>query len=189
MSGDANYQVVAEVGRALQFGLHDIARKVRELLVSGAWREFVDARGNAQSYDDFEVFVTAPSSRGLNSDVRTLQKVCHDQRDVLDLIDQALQRPRGGDHRSNVDNINVARPTGTSQQRALRKLRTSRPDLHVRVVAGEMSPHAAMIEAGFRRRTITVPADPEEMAHTLLRRLEPDELRRLLEAIVDGAGV
>ena len=36
---------------------------------------------------------------------------------------------------------------------ALRRLRKDRPDIHARVLAGELSPHAGMIEAGFRKRS------------------------------------
>jgi hypothetical protein len=35
---------------------------------------------------------------------------------------------------------------------ALARLRRDRPDIHARVLAGEISPHAGMIEAGFRRK-------------------------------------
>ena len=34
----------------------------------------------------------------------------------------------------------------------LRRLRKDRPDIHARVLAGELSPHAGMIEAGFRKK-------------------------------------
>jgi hypothetical protein len=34
----------------------------------------------------------------------------------------------------------------------LRRLRRGRPDIHARVLAGELSPHAGMIEAGFRKK-------------------------------------
>jgi hypothetical protein len=44
------------------------------------------------------------------------------------------------------------RPTGTSRAYALRRLREQRPDIHARVLAGEISPHAGMVEAGFRKR-------------------------------------
>lgn len=57
----------------------------------------------------------------------------------------------------SVDNggkdINTSgRPTGTSRAYALRRLREQRPDIHARVLAGEISPHAGMVEAGFRKR-------------------------------------
>ena len=78
------------------------------------------------------------------------------QRD--DAADRANLRPA---HRpktvQSVDNgrkdINTSgRPTGTSRAYALRRLREQRPDVHARVLAGEISPHAGMVEAGFRKR-------------------------------------
>jgi len=78
------------------------------------------------------------------------------QRD--DDADRANLRPA---HRpktvQSVDNgrkdINTSgRPTGTSRAYALRRLREQRPDVHARVLAGEISPHAGMVEAGFRKR-------------------------------------
>jgi hypothetical protein len=46
----------------------------------------------------------------------------------------------------------MSRPTGTSRATALRRLRKDRPDIHARVLKGELSAHAAMIEAGFRKK-------------------------------------
>ncbi len=54
------------------------------------------------------------------------------------------------------DTEKVTRPEGNTAAKALRRLRKERPDLHARVLAEELSPHAAMHEAGFRRRTLTV---------------------------------
>ncbi len=76
---------------------------------------------------------------------------------MLDLIDQATQRrdgnPTGNNQYSGtVDIINSStpRPTGTSKQSSLRRLRKDRPDLHQRVINKEVSAHAAMIEAGYQ---------------------------------------
>ena len=44
------------------------------------------------------------------------------------------------------------RPSGNSRAAFLRRLRKDRPDIHARVLAGELSPHAGMIEAGFRKK-------------------------------------
>jgi hypothetical protein len=43
------------------------------------------------------------------------------------------------------------RPWGNSESYAHRKLRKDRPDLHARVLAGELAAHAGMVEAGFRK--------------------------------------
>jgi hypothetical protein len=63
----------------------------------------------------------------------------------------------------------LTRPKGNSRDRALRQLRDHRPDLHARVIADELSAHKAMIEAGFRKRTFTVPDDIDAPAEALKR--------------------
>jgi hypothetical protein len=70
------------------------------------------------------------------------------------------------------DDVHV-RPAGNSAARALRKLREDRPDIHMRVLAGELSPHAGMAEAGFRK----VKVDPRaieklESALALIREVK-----------------
>ena len=74
-------------------------------------------------------------------------------RKVLD-ADRANRRPahRHIDHDVYNGNANIhVRPSGTSAAAALRRLERYRPDLLDRVLAGELSAHAAMVEAGFRR--------------------------------------
>jgi hypothetical protein len=77
---------------------------------------------------------------------------------TLNLLDQALQKPKGRPENLNNVKINSASeyPQGNSKRRALRHLREKRPDLLDRVESGELSPHAAMQEAKFRRPTMTV---------------------------------
>ena len=53
--------------------------------------------------------------------------------------------------RADERNVHI-RPSGNSRAAFLRRLRKDRPDLHARVLAGELSPHAGMIEAGFRKK-------------------------------------
>ena len=74
-------------------------------------------------------------------------------RDKLDIL---VKHPNAVRHA--VDNVN-SMPDGNEGARALRALRKKRPELHARVVAGELSPNAAAIEAGFRHPMISVRAD------------------------------
>jgi hypothetical protein len=49
------------------------------------------------------------------------------------LVDRALQRPHGGDRKSEdikIDNVQIDAPTGNTQTAALRRPRKDRPDLH-----------------------------------------------------------
>jgi hypothetical protein len=76
------------------------------------------------------------------------------QRD--DVADQLNLRPA---HRpksvyNGVSNVHTSeRPSGNSRAAFLRRLRKYRPDIHARVLAGEISSYAGMVEAGFRWRS------------------------------------
>lgn len=64
-------------------------------------------------------------------------------------------------------------PTGNSVSYALRRLQ-QRPELLDKVKAGELTPNRAMVEAGFRRRSITIPDDPPVARINREITLEPD---------------
>jgi hypothetical protein len=81
--------------------------------------------------------------------------------------------------------VHVEPPTGTSVERALLRLGEQRPDLHAQVLAGAKSAHAACVEAGFRRRTITVPVDVERAVATLRRHFSADEIAQMVRLLGD----
>ncbi len=74
-----------------------------------------------------------------------MKRICRDDAEALDLVDQATQNPVG--RPVNVDIVND-KLAGNAAQHALRKLRKDRPDLHAEIRAGRKSPHGAMVEAG-----------------------------------------
>ena len=74
------------------------------------------------------------------------------------------------------------RPDGTSAAAFHRRLAKDRPDIHTRVLAGELTPHAGMIEAGFRKkRPKRTPLDKIKKLLPKLTDDERDELRQLLD--------
>lgn len=81
------------------------------------------------------------------STVADLQALAAGDARLTEALDAAMQRPAGGDHRSEsyretiVDDIHSGseRPSGTSEAAALRRLRKHRPDLLARVLDGELS--------------------------------------------------
>jgi hypothetical protein len=84
-----------------------------------------------------------------------------DERIITDIISNNQKPERNEDH-------------GTGRTYALRRLRKDRPDLHEQVVNGDKTPHAAMIEAGFRKKTMTLPTGIGDLAATLVRKLTPE---------------
>ena len=154
-----------------------IVKAVRE----DCWREFViDATKDEIKFDNFEEFVAAKPPVGLDASMRTLRNVCRDDAKAISAIDAVCQRkdgnPTGTNQHGTVDNINSSseenmsedfleslkdldnppekekRPTGTSQAGTIRRLRKDNPELHEKVMEGEMSANAAAIEAGWRKK-------------------------------------
>ena len=74
-----------------------------------------------------------------------------------------------------------------SRQAAIRRLSKDRPDLHARVLSGELKPHRAMVEAGFRDKLITVPEDPAKAAKRLKIHFQGDRLAALIKELLSWA--
>jgi hypothetical protein len=63
-------------------------------------------------------------------------------------------------------------------------LRENKPKFHVERIADQLSAHAAMVQAGFRNETITVPTDDADHAlRLLLKKFGYDRLKETLEKL------
>jgi hypothetical protein len=180
--------VVDALSSALDRGGHGLSNApalLRRVLTEESWREFETQRGEVVRHERFVEFVTTPPLKGLGTTLDLIQRIVSGDADLVDLLDRELAG-RSGTRTDLVDNINeVGRPDGTSRQQALRRLRKDAPELHADVLAGRLSAHAAMVQAGLRSRTISVPSDrPDRAAAALRRNMSPEdlaELRRLLD--------
>ena len=185
-----NDEVVRCLQNALDEGEHGLSvvpGLIKRVIREDCWRERkVDVlQGREVVFRSFAEFLAERPPEGLGATLAQVKRLCADDPEAMDLIDQATHnrvgRPETFD---NVQDYQPPRaPTGNSPEAALRRLRKERPDLHGQVLTGELSAHAAAVQAGFRPRTITVPLDPEKMARAIRRRLSEDELDVLLEAL------
>lgn len=187
-----NAALVEALGSALREGEHGLktgpALLVR-VLKEESWRSFVTQRGELVEHGQFEQFVSTPPLKGLGASMRLIGRLIDSLDDLgersaaRDLLDQATQRPVGRP-REILDNIQDFAPSGTSKEAGLRRLRKDRSDLHAEVLSGRLSTHAAMVKAGFRRKSLTVPLDkPENTARALKRNLEPDQVAELVRIL------
>lgn len=190
-----------EVVNALYGALHDgehglkvVPGLVRRVIQENRWQERrVEVVQRVASFHEFRRFVEETPPEGLGTTIDMLKRLCSDHIAVLDMIDKAEQRPRGNasghnQHtRGNDNNVHISNdresPEGNASQTAIRRLRKDRPDLHAEVIAGRKSPHGAMVEAGFRPKTVTVPLDPVRAAQTLRRRFTDDEWDAFADAV------
>jgi hypothetical protein len=169
----------------------------------------IPSTGKLVKFDFFIDFVQTPPPTGLGTNFETLWQFCADNPQLLNLLDQAAQRERGApkknknvDGGTNDDNIHnsqlrqatlnelpaalhearakrAERPSGTSKQAGLRQLRKHTPELHAKVLAGELSINAALIQAGLRTKQITVFVNPQRAARTLKKAFSEEELAEL----------
>lgn len=80
-------------------------------------------------------------------------------------------------------------PTGTSVSYLLRRLSKADPGAYERVKRGEVSAHAAAVEAGFVEHKVTVPRDDTgRAARILVRHLGHERTKALIVALSHAAG-
>lgn len=106
------------------------------------------------------------------------------------------------DHKTTFDNVqgslsdnpnkrNTA-PTGNSRQANLRRLRVEEGkgtpgarELRARVLANEISPHAALIQLGIKKKPITVSPNVNKAARTLVRHFNVVELIAAINKVLN----
>jgi len=168
-------------------GLGTVPGLLKQVIAEESWREFTTPLGHPVRHERFVDFITEPSPDGLGADVGLVERICADDPEAASLLTQALkgQQGRRTDFVSNVHE--VGRPAGNTKAAALRRLQEGAPDLHAEVLAGRLSAHAAMVQAGFRHKAVTVPVDrPESVAKTLRKHLTPDDLAALVRLLTDN---
>ena len=139
--------------------------------------------------------------------MKTLRHLCRDDMEALDMIDQILENPTGNPtfgknntivymvHNSKeTETKKVKRPSGNSRQAGLRKLRSyaeqneTVAELREKVLLGELSVNAALLEAGLRKKRVTIPKKVDEAAEALRRIYTEEELLQLIQALRPKAG-
>jgi hypothetical protein len=173
-------------------GLH---QSLREGISSGAsvvstlhlvlservWEYRVDRHGREWRFGSFIEYLTADPPGGLYTKLADIRPLIDHDIDLLSMFDEAVQGTHGGD-RSKSDNIQdaVPAPSGTSKQAAVRRLRKERPDLLEKVKAGEISAHAAAVEAGFRKRPSVL-----DVLRAAWRKASKDERQTFLAEVTE----
>lgn len=189
-----NDVVVDVLSKAIKWGganLRDVPPLIKRILLENRWQKrIVQETGEIVTFDKFVEFVTTPPLEGLGADLKLIKRMCDGDAEALDLIDRATVEGQGARIDLNTDTSlyynEVDRTTqGTSKEYAIRKLRKDRPDLHAKVLANELTPHAAMIEAGFRQKTIAIPLDTYKAAQIIRRNFTTEQIDELIDELTN----
>lgn len=174
--------------RAGQGRLENVPGLLKIVLREECWREYLRPNGGGRMvhFDSFHDFVTHED--GLGTTVDMLKRVCAGDTEVLDLLDQTMQQPNHRPTTESRDNVTTSDPNerGNSTAGALRRLRKDAPELHARVLDGELSAHAAMLKAGLRKRTISVrPEEPESTVRALRKHCTPEQRQEIARKLTE----
>jgi hypothetical protein len=146
------------------------------------WKYFAYDRAGQWTECRYEEF-TDYLKRWSRLNLQQLRDLFRSDAEITDLLDVACQKT-GGARNDLVYNVHevvdkqVERPAGNSKEAGLRRLRKERPDLHEKVLAGEISVNKASIEAGFRKKASLL-----EQTLTLYSKLTDAEKQRFLDEI------
>ncbi len=187
-----------------------IPKLVQQMAREEAWREYTLAdQGEIFHWTpaQFRRFIESPrTAGGCETPIHTLERCCHGTNaweTFLDLVRGQPGSPPGGNNPNgvnqhsepeevNYDNVIVNQPAdppkpppcGNSVSYTVRRLKRERPDLFERVKAKEMTANAAALEAGFREKQITIPADPRKAARRLVRHFSREEFSALVDEAI-----
>jgi hypothetical protein len=135
-------------------GLDSVPGLLRCILKEERWRRrIIQQTGEPAPFESFVEFVTTPPLEGLGTTVKLLERICQDDPETHDLLDQAVTRGPGGDRRSEGFKHN------------------------------NVSANAAMVEAGFREKRISIPIDPERAARSILNHFDDEQVAQLIDEL------
>lgn len=170
---------------------------VKNIIKSEMWRDrIVRQTGKQATFKRFRDFVEAYPPEGLHTTIPMLIQICttYDDMEAVSLIAQAEAGERGAPEgnknasKTNINNVNICLDAkqetgaGNSTTYTMRRLAKDAPELHKAVVSGDLSPNAAALQAGFRRRKFQMPDTPEAAGKYLAERVDVEWFMAMTEA-------
>lgn len=170
-------------------GLDNLPLVLEQIGDEKMYKRFVHPEtGQILENESFRDFVYSSPPKGLGTKQETIYRLCKDNERVLSKVTTWLTGRHGGDRHSDnfkSNNVTLESRRGNSPTYALRKLRKDAPRLHEKVIEGQLSAHAAMVEAGFRKKTITIAVDPESAARSIRKAFSKDQIMVLIDKLRD----
>lgn len=158
------------------------------------WRKrIVNQTKKPIEYKRFTDFVKDYPPEGLGTNMNALMSLCrfHNDIEAVDLLASVTGtpgNPTGNNQHSGINNnIMDSMPDtkqGTSAAYTMRRLAKDFPAIHARVLAGELTPNKAALEAGFRQPKLQLPEDPDAAGRYLAERVGNDWMIDMYEAYV-----
>jgi hypothetical protein len=177
--------------RALKSGENNLRNApglLLRLINENMWQKRMTKTGEIVEFTKFVDFITSKPLAGLGEDMESIKRICRDDPQALDAIDRVTVNPKHI-HISDSDNVTITKQVerGNTNQYALRRLRKSRPDLHELVLQKKLSPHAAMIQAGFRKKTFVVRKDVDSLIKFIKKNFDREQRNEIAVRLFESA--
>lgn len=168
-------------------GLRQFPSLLKKVIATRAW-ERRNVHGKVVELGSLRELITAKPREGWGEDPAKVEAVIRDDPEALAAFREAMKHQ--GERCDFVDNVNevaFGRPDGNSRAYSLSRVqRECDPDTVAAVMAGEMSPNAALVKAGIRTsRQVYIPRDPAAAVKKLRTQFGDDFLDGIRRAI-DG---
>lgn len=190
---------MSSLAQALASGqsLANVPGLVKNIIKSEMWRDrIVRQTGKQATFKRFRDFVEAYPPEGLHTTIPMLIQICttYDDMEAVSLIARAEAgergNPTGNNQYTNSGNHNnimvstkeLVATQGTSTTYTMRRLAKDAPELHKAVVSGDLSPNAAALQAGFRRRKFQMPDTPEAAGKYLAERVDVEWFMAMVDS-------
>jgi hypothetical protein len=136
--------------RSSEFNLSAVASRIVLVIREEAWRARVIRTGEIIKCRSFLELLTAPPLKGFGEDPKHVEALLKDDAEALRMFRAATIPPKHK-HHTDTDNVSIKASHGNTRAYTLTRLHQKAPALYERVVAGELSAHAAAIRVGLRR--------------------------------------
>ena len=158
---------------------------VRQIIAKSLWQSrFVPQSKAVVKFKTFREFAETPSPEGLGSSLKILYRLCADDPAALDCLEKVQPRKHGGDRRSSnfkMNNVKLETPcSGNSSHYSLKRLRQGSPELHSLVLARKISINQAMIKAGYKKKTIQITTDLQDISRIIKKHFTSPEIEMLI---------
>lgn len=175
-------------------GLNDVPALLKRVIEEGLWRErFVQQSKQSTCFTSFKEFVETAPPEGLGTNIRTLQRLCADEPEILELLEQMrITAParRGGDRRSakfKRNNVPIEKNIrGNSSGYSMKRLHKHSQALYQRVLNGELTINQAMIACNLRQKSFYITKDIKKTAQSIRMHFTESEITRLIKHLSTG---
>lgn len=168
-------------------GLRVVPALLKRTIQDDCWRDRIIIKtGERVQFGSFADFVTTKPLKGLGATVAQLEALIKDDAEALTLFRRAITPTAGKPSRKGeVINANIInKPTqGTTRAYTLDRLQREAPLLYRDVIARKLSANAAAVKAGFRQKTITVPATVEGFERAIRQHFTSAQILGLLKRL------